>query len=634
MPEISVIVPVYNVEKYLPRCLESLRNQTLQDIEIICVDDGSPDGCGAILDRYAAEDARFKVIHQANSGQAIARNNGLKTAAGKYISFVDSDDYVDTDYLKKLYDAAEKNNADIAVASIIRKREHHEKFRVHYTEEISAETLAEKIAVCNVPKCCYACGKLFRREIVAGKPFAAGVYFEDVLWLPGALKDSGKLVTVPGINYYYWANPVSTVKQKQSAKKISDRVDSKRYIINFFAENKLPLSKRDRTLNKKIVAVGKIPLLKVKEYQGRETFYLFGFLPVFRRPVLIADNNTFVIWEPCSQSHSEVVPGYAKYLLELGYSVSVVVNPEHYKSGLFSRFTHEKLFLNHLSRRQAKKYFKTADLSSLRGVLVTTAGKLCDNIHFDQAYSHFNRTLDRNKLFLVEHDAKFAIDAGLWSREIITLRKLNYENADSTIVNPHFFGDVKITPKNAEITDFIMVGKLGAGQSCNAVIVEAAEQLIREGTKNFRITVVGKGSLDDLSPELASHVDIKGRLPFDAMFAELEKADFLLTSYNRENHNFYRTTGASGNFQLVYGFAKPCIIINDFAGGNGFTPENAIIYDAPSDYAAAMRRAIGMSADEYEKMQKNLCDYVCDLYDQSKQNLADLIQRRSDKANG
>lgn len=286
MAEISVIVPVYNVEKYLSRCLDSLRSQTLADIEIICVDDGSPDGCGAILDRYAAEDARFRVIHQRNGGLSNARNNALRAAAGKYITFVDSDDYVDADYLKELYDAAEKNNADIAVASIIRKREHHEKFRVHYTEEKTVTALAEKISVCGVPKCCYVWNKLYRREVVASKPFADGVYFEDVLWLPGVLKDSGTLVTVPGVNYYYWANPASTVKQKQSAKKVADRVNSKRYIINFFAENKLPLSKRDRTLNKKIISLCGITLLKVKEFAGKETFCLFGCLPVFRRKVI------------------------------------------------------------------------------------------------------------------------------------------------------------------------------------------------------------------------------------------------------------------------------------------------------------------------------------------------------------
>ncbi|MBR2625444.1 MAG: glycosyltransferase [Lentisphaeria bacterium] len=632
MLKISVIVPVYNVERYLRRCLDSLIGQSLRDIEIICIDDGSPDDCGKILDEYAANDSRIKVIHQANGGLSAARNSGLKIAAGKYISFVDSDDLVDQHFLEKLYDAAEKHQADIAAASIIRKRRYSKKYRIHYTGETCVETLPEKIAACNLPQCCYVWNKLYHRELVIDALFTPGVYFEDVLWLPEILKKSGRLVTVPGVNYYYWVNPDSIVKRSNSEKKIIDRINSKRFIIKFFDENGLKLTKRDRTINRKIIYFGKIPLLKVKEYQNRETFYLLGILPIFRRPVIYADNNTFMVWEPCSQSHSEVVPGYVKYLLDLGYTVSVTVNPEHYDSGLFSRFPKDRLFLNTLSRRAAKHYFKRADLSGVKGILVTTAGKLCDNIHFDKAYTHFNKTLERKKLFLVEHDAKFAVDAGTWNENIITLRKLNYCGAKSCVVNPHYFGEVKITPKSDKITNFIMVGKLGAGQSDNAVIVEAASSLIKDGMTDFKITVVGKGSLDELPSELAKYVDIKGRLSFTDMFAELEKADFMLTSYNNEQHSFYRTTGASGNFQLVYGFAKPCIIIRDFAEINGFTDENSIVYEKAADYVDAMKKAIGMSGEEYAVMQKNLMDYTSALREESGKNLAGLIMRQTGEA--
>ena len=135
MPKISVIVPVYNEGKYLHRCLNSLIRQSLSDIEIICVDDGSTDNCGKLLDGYAEKESRIKVLHQINGGRANARNNALQTASGKYITFVNSDDFADRELLEKLYDASEKNNADIAAASIIRKRKHCEKYRMHYTEE-------------------------------------------------------------------------------------------------------------------------------------------------------------------------------------------------------------------------------------------------------------------------------------------------------------------------------------------------------------------------------------------------------------------------------------------------------------------------------------------------------------------
>ena len=120
MTKVSIIVPVYNVEKYLKRCLESLVNQTLKDIEIICVNDGSTDGSLAILNEYVRNDDRIVVINQENSGQSVARNRGIDVAKGEYIGFVDSDDWVCEDYFERLHNSAIQNNAEIAVGGIIR----------------------------------------------------------------------------------------------------------------------------------------------------------------------------------------------------------------------------------------------------------------------------------------------------------------------------------------------------------------------------------------------------------------------------------------------------------------------------------------------------------------------------------
>lgn len=104
-PAISIIVPVYNVEKYIYRCVDSILGQTCQDFELILVDDGSPDNCGAICDEYAAKDARIRVIHKLNSGASSARNAGLDVATGKYIMFCDSDDYASPDWAAQMYEA-------------------------------------------------------------------------------------------------------------------------------------------------------------------------------------------------------------------------------------------------------------------------------------------------------------------------------------------------------------------------------------------------------------------------------------------------------------------------------------------------------------------------------------------------
>lgn len=113
MPKVSIVVPVYNVEKYLEQCLESIVNQTLKDIEIICVDDGSTDKSGEILDKYAADDARVKVIHKKNSGYGNSMNIGFDAAQGEYIGIIESDDYAELNMFESLYDCAVENRLDV-----------------------------------------------------------------------------------------------------------------------------------------------------------------------------------------------------------------------------------------------------------------------------------------------------------------------------------------------------------------------------------------------------------------------------------------------------------------------------------------------------------------------------------------
>lgn len=118
-PKVSIIIPVYNVEKYLERCINSLRKQTLEDLEIILVDDSSTDSSLQICEKFAVEDSRIKVIHKANEGAGMARNAALSVATGEYIGFVDSDDYVEPDMFKSLYEIAEKYSSDLVMSGVI-----------------------------------------------------------------------------------------------------------------------------------------------------------------------------------------------------------------------------------------------------------------------------------------------------------------------------------------------------------------------------------------------------------------------------------------------------------------------------------------------------------------------------------
>lgn len=173
MTKISVIIPVYNVEKYLKQCLNSLINQTLRDIEIICVDDGSTDGSVEIIEKFAKKDSRVSLIRQKNSYAGVARNNGLKSAVGKYVIFLDSDDFFDSDMLLSMYEKAESEGAEICLcgAKNFNEKTGEYSFPIHYlntnylpqSTPFSAKDMSKRIfnAISPAPW-----SKLFRRDFV------------------------------------------------------------------------------------------------------------------------------------------------------------------------------------------------------------------------------------------------------------------------------------------------------------------------------------------------------------------------------------------------------------------------------------------------------------------------------------
>lgn len=223
MPKVSVIVPVYKTEKFLKKCLDSIISQTLKDIEIICVNDGSPDNSLEILNLYAAKDKRITVINQTNSGLSCCRNNGMKVATGEFISFVDSDDWINKDYLEKLYNAAEKNNADIAVCGIKRTHGWNWRYYLKIAKEEVTENTNRKFEICDVPSRSYVWNKIYRRNKLNqyNLQFVPNRCFEDLIFTPQALFYLGKLVSVPNVYYNYRINCNSIVKTK-SQKHIDD----------------------------------------------------------------------------------------------------------------------------------------------------------------------------------------------------------------------------------------------------------------------------------------------------------------------------------------------------------------------------------------------------------------------------
>lgn len=207
-PRVSIIVPVYKVEKYLENCVESVLEQTYTNWELILVDDGSPDKCPQLCDAYAQKDDRISVIHKKNGGQASARNQGIKVAQGEYITFLDGDDFLSGEYLSKLILYAEQYHADIVQCSYIRGG--GTKFPNISTKVRIENYNNHSIFISgnsNVILCC----KLFRSGLVKGIPIVEGKYFEDD-WTTWKYYYYASIIVVSNERlYYYTCNSSSTM---------------------------------------------------------------------------------------------------------------------------------------------------------------------------------------------------------------------------------------------------------------------------------------------------------------------------------------------------------------------------------------------------------------------------------------
>lgn len=338
-------------------------------------------------------------------------------------------------------------------------------------------------------------------------------------------------------------------------------------------------------------------------------------------------SGTFVVWEPCSRSHGEVVPGFVSHLRALGYRVSVLVSPGRIREGLFSRSEDAGVQVFGLPQRTIRRWIRRGGLRGSLGVMVTTASKLPvrddGRIDFEQVFGPDDAT----PVYVVEHDVRQRVDRGVWDPRSITLRAVDYRGARSVVVNPHDFGAVVVTPRSTGPLRFLVVGTLGKGKRAQHRIVDAVRELVGAGEGGFEVTVIGKRGVGRLPADVAGMFRVLGRVSFATLYAEVERADVLLTAYEAENadHDFYRTAGTSGNFQLVWGFAKPCVVLREFAPINGLDEENSIVYDGSGGLADGMRRAMALTPDAYARMQGRLQQDAAALADASRRNLAALL---------
>ena len=247
-PKISIVIPIYNVEKYLDKCVQSAINQTLQDIEIILVDDESPDGCPQMCDKYATQDSRIKVVHKKNGGLGFARNSGLEVATGEYVTFLDSDDFVDLFTYEHLYNIATTNNLDalyykfkrFSVETDVQESTPINEITEHKNEEIKELMLdiiaSEPSAKVDHKIQCSSCTAMYRMDIIKQNNVRyhseRELISEDLIFNLDYLKHALNVAFNNGEYYHYRVNPTSLTSTIRT-----DRIEKNYYLYEYLKSN-------------------------------------------------------------------------------------------------------------------------------------------------------------------------------------------------------------------------------------------------------------------------------------------------------------------------------------------------------------------------------------------------------------
>lgn len=286
LPLISVIIPIYKVEAYLDKCISSIVNQTYTNLEIILVDDGSPDNCPVICEKWAEKDCRIKVVHKANGGSAQARNVGLNMATGDYIAFADSDDIMNCDMLRTLYNVTISQKADIVECEysidkneVLKQALDATSIDVYDPQMAMMEHINDKIfkqVIWN---------KLYKTETIEGVRFVEGKIIDDEFWTYRAIGNATKLVHIQDKLYFYRQQDGSIMHQCYSLKRLASveaHIERHNYLCDKFPE----------LCEQSLVRLwfdcryhGQMALLKLNGKEKKEAFdYLHNVINTFPLP--------------------------------------------------------------------------------------------------------------------------------------------------------------------------------------------------------------------------------------------------------------------------------------------------------------------------------------------------------------
>ncbi len=732
MPKVSVIIPVYNVELYLRQCLDSVVNQTLKDIEIICVNDGSTDNSLEILKEYASKDARIKIIDKPNSGYGHSMNTGIDSATGEYLGIVEPDDYIELNMYETLYNKAKEFDLDFIKGNYYRYSD-TPNITNEFCETFNKIEIYEKVInpnnyVKTFRGALSIWASIYKIEFLKQNKIrfleTPGASFQDTSFGIKTIFSAQKVMYLENAFYHYRTNNTnSSVKSnnkifcvcdeihelenryasdpekmlivnalkidkytwnynrldqigrekfiktyKKEIKKIfneerynqefllsgikdscsrilnntektsmsfiekifsiKNSYDKRHKIITIFG---IKIKLRKNNLLKNIFTVENIDIYKILTISCKK-FKFIKPLKKQERAILkqyinqnIKDNTVLLI-EP-NNYHGEVLPGIAKYFIDLGFHTDVIITESEYKLGLFDNFNNAKTDVYHMPAHIMWHFFKTDYIKAYKYIYINTeyiGDPITKKLIPISNYLELEKFKD--KLILMNHrPGTFRNN----SYRNLLIANLPITNSDKyKVVNSHYFGDIAITGKN-DITNFIVIGNIEDKRKNHNLLLDSVGELLQQGITNFKITVIARtGTLNSIPENIRPFIDFKGRLDYQQMYKELEKADFFLALLDPDNpeHDRYITTGTSGSFQLIYGFAKPCLINKKFATLHGFNDENSIIYEKNSDFTEVLKKAIDMPANDYNMMQNSLKNYSDSLYQTSIKNLKEILE--------
>ncbi len=245
-PLISVIVPVYNVQQYLHKCIDSVLAQSYTNLEILLIDDGAKDNSGAICDEYALRDSRVRVIHKENGGLSDARNKGIEEAHGEYLGFIDSDDFIDFDMYEVLYNTLKKHDADMSMCGVYELYEGQEAEQVSEIRDFACSPEeAMKIVIDGQINYAYAVNKLYKRELFDEIRYPVGKIIEDAFVILFLLEKTSRVALTNARKYYYFHRE-NSITSRTFSKKHYDCIEAHENNYKFICENHPALEKTAR----------------------------------------------------------------------------------------------------------------------------------------------------------------------------------------------------------------------------------------------------------------------------------------------------------------------------------------------------------------------------------------------------